>query len=183
MSYVADMSFYTSIFLCRDMVLHSLIISPISLGSLFIFPSLTAGLKLPFRSTFLGALTEWDSLMHRPFMRVPKNVHGDLQSSSVSNLLSEQLMKMLIRPPGVTGLQCCVRTVQVINVALRQEARNVIQAALNQKPKINTVEDTSVQSKTNPQVILHKHGVVNFTVSYSANKVSQTFRKSRKLTR
>ncbi|KAG5613449.1 hypothetical protein H5410_024730 [Solanum commersonii] len=124
--------------------------------SLFIFPSLTAGLKRPYQSTFLGAQTEWDSLMqHRPFMRVPENVYGDLQSSSISNLWSEQLMKMLIRPPpGLTGLQCGVPSVQDIKVALPQEARNVIQPAGNQKPELITVEatpaQTTLQAKSQP---------------------------------
>ncbi|XP_009778804.1 auxin response factor 5 [Nicotiana sylvestris] len=129
--------------------------------SLFIFPSLTAGLKRPYQSSFLGAQTEWDSLMHRPFMRVPENVYGELQISSISNLWSEQLMKMLARPPGVTGLQCGVPTVQDIKVALPQESRNLIHAAGNQKPELSTVEDTSVQSERNPQVILNQPCVVN----------------------
>ncbi|KAJ8538287.1 hypothetical protein K7X08_014827 [Anisodus acutangulus] len=130
--------------------------------SLFIFPSLTAGLKRPYPSTFLGAQTEWDSLMHRPFMRVPENVYGDLQSSSISNLWSEQLMKMLIRTPGVNGLQSVLPTVQDIKVALPQEAtRNILQAAGNPKPEQSTVEDTPAQSETNSQVILNQPSVVN----------------------
>lgn len=129
--------------------------------SLFIFPSLTAGLKRPYQSSFLGGQTEWDGLMHRPFMRVPENVYGDFQSSSISNLWSEQLMKMLIRPPGVTGRQCGIPTVQDIKVTLPQEARNVIQAAGNPKPELITVEDTSTQSETNSEVILNQPGVVN----------------------
>lgn len=139
--------------------------------SLFIFPSLTAGLKRPYQSTFLGAQTEWDSLMqHRPFMRVPENVYGDLQSSSISNLWSEQLMKMLIRPPpGLTGLQCGVPTVQDIKVALPQEARNVVQPAGNQKPELITVEATPAQSETNSEVVLNQPvGVVNSISSQQA---------------
>ncbi|XP_060199798.1 auxin response factor 5 isoform X1 [Lycium barbarum] len=136
--------------------------------SLFIFPSLTAGLKRPYQSTFLGAQTEWDSLMHRPFMRVPENVYGDLQSSSISNLWSEQLMKMLIRPPGVSGLQSVVPTIQDVKVALPQEAPNVIQAAGNPKRELSTVEDTCAQSETNSQVILNQPTVVNSISSLQA---------------
>lgn len=139
--------------------------------SLFIFPSLTAGLKRPYQSTFLGAQTEWDSLMqHRPFMLVPENVYGDLQSSSISNLWSEQLMKMLMRPPsGVTGLQCGVPTVQDIKTALPQEARNDIQPAGSQKPELTTVESTPAQSETNSEVILNQPaGVVNSISSQQA---------------
>ncbi|CAN4122954.1 unnamed protein product [Withania somnifera] len=129
--------------------------------SLFIFPSLTAGLKRPYQPSFLGAQTEWNSLMHLPLMRAPENVYGEFQSSSISNLWSEQLMKMLIRPPGVTGLQCGIPTVQDIKVALPQEARNVLQATVNPKAELITVEDTSAQSETNSEVILNQPAVVN----------------------
>ncbi|KAK4351897.1 hypothetical protein RND71_027415 [Anisodus tanguticus] len=143
--------------------------------SLFIFPSLTAGLKRPYQSTFLGAQTEWDSLMHRPFMRVPENVYGDLQSSSISNLWSEQLMKMLIRTPGVNGLQSVLPTVQDIKVALPQEAaRNIIQAAGNPKREQSTVEDTSAQSETNSQVILNQPSVVNSMSSPQATLLAKS---------
>ncbi|KAL7128167.1 hypothetical protein ABFS83_14G298000 [Erythranthe nasuta] len=60
--------------------------------SLFIFPSLTATLKRPFHSSFIGAQTEWENLIHRPFPRFPDNL---LQCSSVSNMWSDQLKKML----------------------------------------------------------------------------------------
>ncbi|KAK4490276.1 hypothetical protein RD792_000940 [Penstemon davidsonii] len=47
----------------------------------FIFPSLTANLKRPFHSTLI------------------RSSHVDLQCPSVSSLWSEQLLKMLIKPP------------------------------------------------------------------------------------
>ncbi|XP_023525769.1 auxin response factor 5-like isoform X3 [Cucurbita pepo subsp. pepo] len=55
--------------------------------SLFIFPSLTSGLKRP-----LHGETDWGSLVKRPMLRVPENV------SYASTLCSEPLMKMLLRP-------------------------------------------------------------------------------------
>ncbi|KAL8466758.1 hypothetical protein ACS0TY_035709 [Phlomoides rotata] len=69
--------------------------------SLFIFPSLTANLKRPFHSAFIGAQTEWDTLINRPFLRVPDNQHTELQCPSISTLWSEQLMKMLTKPHGM----------------------------------------------------------------------------------
>ncbi|XP_023525768.1 auxin response factor 5-like isoform X2 [Cucurbita pepo subsp. pepo] len=59
--------------------------------SLFIFPSLTSGLKRPLHGGFLGE-TDWGSLVKRPMLRVPENV------SYASTLCSEPLMKMLLRP-------------------------------------------------------------------------------------
>ncbi|XP_042064688.1 auxin response factor 5-like [Salvia splendens] len=69
--------------------------------SLFIFPSLTANMKRPFHSAFIGALPEWDSLMNRPFLRVPENPHGELQCPPISSMWPEQLLKMLAKPHGM----------------------------------------------------------------------------------
>lgn len=65
--------------------------------SLFIFPSLTSGLKRPLHAGFLGAETEWGHLVKRPLVQIPENGSGDL-SYSVSNICSEKLIKMLMKP-------------------------------------------------------------------------------------
>ncbi|KAL6493048.1 hypothetical protein OROGR_032807 [Orobanche gracilis] len=69
--------------------------------SLFIFPSITANLKRPFHSAFIGAQTEWETVINRPpFVRLPDNAPPHFQCPSIStNLWSDQLMKMLIKPP------------------------------------------------------------------------------------
>ncbi|KAL7613424.1 auxin response factor 5 [Lactuca sativa] len=66
--------------------------------SLFIFPSLTSSLKRPFNSAFLGAQTEWDNMVTRPFMRAPETINGNFSNPSMSSLWSEQLVKMLMKP-------------------------------------------------------------------------------------
>ncbi|KVI07815.1 Aux/IAA-ARF-dimerization [Cynara cardunculus var. scolymus] len=66
--------------------------------SLFIFPALTSSLKRPFNSAFLGAQTEWDNMVSRPFMRAPETVNGNFSNPSMSSLWSEQLIKMLMKP-------------------------------------------------------------------------------------
>ncbi|KAK4599953.1 hypothetical protein RGQ29_009846 [Quercus rubra] len=63
--------------------------------SLFIFPSLTSGLKRPFHSGFLE--TEWGNMVKRPLVRVPDNGNGDLPYP-LPNIYSEQLIKMLLKP-------------------------------------------------------------------------------------
>ncbi|KAK7830552.1 auxin response factor 5 [Quercus suber] len=65
--------------------------------SLFIFPSLTSGLKRPFHSGFLGTETEWGNMVKRPLVRVPDNGNGDLPYP-MPNIYSEQLIKMLLKP-------------------------------------------------------------------------------------
>ncbi|GFP95289.1 auxin response factor 5 [Phtheirospermum japonicum] len=69
--------------------------------SLFIFPSLTANLKRPFHSAFIGAqTTDWETLINRPpFLRIPDSSPLDFQCPPIStSLWSDQLMKMLIKP-------------------------------------------------------------------------------------
>ncbi|KAK6115761.1 hypothetical protein DH2020_008030 [Rehmannia glutinosa] len=73
--------------------------------SLFIFPSLTATLKRPFHSAFLGSQTEWETLVNRPFFRVPDNSYREIQCPSISSLWSEQLLDMLTKPNPVSTPQ------------------------------------------------------------------------------
>ncbi|XP_019174662.1 PREDICTED: auxin response factor 5 isoform X2 [Ipomoea nil] len=125
--------------------------------SLFIFPSLTGGLKRPFQPAFLGTQTEWDSLLSRPFIRGPENVYGDIQCSSISNMWSEQVMKMLLRPQGVNNPGFVAPTLQetiahetITKAAIPQEARNVMPGAtIKQKPELIPVEETSTQIESN----------------------------------
>ncbi|KAL0697957.1 hypothetical protein Bca4012_054079 [Brassica carinata] len=55
--------------------------------SLFIFPSLTSGLKRQLHPSYFAGETEWGSLIKRP-----------LPYASFPNMASEQLMKMMMRP-------------------------------------------------------------------------------------
>ncbi|XP_068312196.1 auxin response factor 5-like [Pyrus communis] len=66
--------------------------------SLFIFPSLTSSLKRPMHSGFLGAETEWGNMIKRPFIRVPEIGNGNSFPYPISNLCSEQLVNMLMKP-------------------------------------------------------------------------------------
>ncbi|GER26590.1 auxin response factor [Striga asiatica] len=70
--------------------------------SIFIFPSLTANLKRPFHSAFIGGQTEWETLINRPpLLRIPENTPQDnihCPSNSTS-LWSDQLVRMLMKPP------------------------------------------------------------------------------------
>nr|GME06161.1 auxin response factor 5 [Ipomoea batatas] len=128
--------------------------------SLFIFPSLTGGLKRPFQPAFLGTQTEWDSLLNRPFIRGPENVYGDIQCSSISNMWSEQVMKMLLRPQAVNNPGFVAPTLQetiahetITKATIPQEARNAMQGAnIKQKPELIPVEETSTPNESNPQV-------------------------------
>ncbi|CAL0323844.1 unnamed protein product [Lupinus luteus] len=77
--------------------------------SLFIFPSLTSGLKRPSQSGFLE--NEWGNLIRRPFIRVPENGTHE-PPNSMSNLYSEHMMKMLFKPQLVNNNSAILRIMQ-----------------------------------------------------------------------
>ncbi|KAJ8772652.1 hypothetical protein K2173_027829 [Erythroxylum novogranatense] len=83
--------------------------------SLFIFPSLTTGLKRPLHSGFLGGGNEWTNLIKRPVIWLPETVNGDLPYSSISNLCSEQLIKMLLKPQVVNDSGISVASMQDVS--------------------------------------------------------------------
>ncbi|CAN8312619.1 unnamed protein product [Cochlearia groenlandica] len=66
--------------------------------SLFIFPSLTSGLKRQSHPSYFAGETEWGSLIKRPLIRVSDSANGIVPYASFPNMASEQLMKMMMRP-------------------------------------------------------------------------------------
>ncbi|KAJ0237523.1 Auxin response factor 5 [Hirschfeldia incana] len=66
--------------------------------SLFIFPSLTSGLKRQLHPSYFAGETEWGSLIKRPLIRVSDSANGILPYASFPNMASEQLMRMMMRP-------------------------------------------------------------------------------------
>ncbi|KAL1534792.1 auxin response factor 5-like [Salvia divinorum] len=115
--------------------------------SLFIFPSLTANLKRPFHSAFIGAPPEWDSLMNQPFLRVPGNPHGEFQCPSISSMWSEQLLKMLAKPHGMMT----PHPMQEMKDIVLQEPKSLMQPAIKQKPEMMGAQDVCLQSDTHSQ--------------------------------
>ncbi|CAH9054718.1 unnamed protein product [Cuscuta europaea] len=107
--------------------------------SLFIFPSLTSGLKRSFQSSFLGTQTEWNSLVNRPFTRGPENICGDIQFPSISNTWSDQVMKMLLRPQET----------------MAQEETTLTKSTMKHKPEeaITMEETSSIQSESNNSIV------------------------------
>ncbi|CAN8292346.1 unnamed protein product [Cochlearia groenlandica] len=71
--------------------------------SLFIFPSLTSGLKRQLHPSYFAGETEWGSLIKRPLIRVPEYANGVMPYASYPNMASEKLMKMMMRPHNNTN--------------------------------------------------------------------------------
>ncbi|CAI9777879.1 unnamed protein product [Fraxinus pennsylvanica] len=138
--------------------------------SLFVFPSLTASFKRPFHSAFIGAQTEWDSLINGPLIQVPENRNADFQYSSVSTLWSEQLMKMLMKPHGVShpGNVAPSMLETIINDAALQESKALMQSEIRQKPELIHPEMASLQRETYPQSLVGQPNITNSN-SYGTN--------------
>ncbi|OMO87461.1 AUX/IAA protein [Corchorus capsularis] len=103
--------------------------------SLFIFPSLTSGLKRPLHPGILGAESEWGSLIKRPLLQFPENGNGNLPYP-ISNLCSEQLMKMMLKPQLVNHPGIYASTLHQISAAKGsplEEVKN-LQPTTYQKP-------------------------------------------------
>ncbi|KAI3724327.1 hypothetical protein L2E82_36099 [Cichorium intybus] len=113
--------------------------------SLFIFPSLTSSLKRPFNSAFLGAQTEWDNMVNRPFMRAPETINGNFSNPSMSSLWSEQLIKMLMKP------QTNHNTTPVSPVVQETFTANRPQFHLIQPNTTTTTSNTVITTNSPPQ--------------------------------
>lgn len=115
--------------------------------SIFIFPSLTAGLKRPLQSTLWGAQTEWEHLINKPFYRVPGNVNGGLLSSPVPNLSAEHLGKMLIRPDCVDQLESTVSPPFDTNAKLDPQAVFTQRAEVIHPERVSSQSENHLQSR------------------------------------
>lgn len=113
--------------------------------SLFIFPSLTSGFKRPLQPGFIREQMEWDNLIKRPFVQVPENPGGNVSYPQVSSLWSEQLIKMLMKPPNNTN----------------PEPKALVQGVIEQKPNIAPQENAQTQN----QIHTNKLNSVNSALS------------------
>ncbi|XP_022769144.1 auxin response factor 5-like isoform X2 [Durio zibethinus] len=128
--------------------------------SLFIFPSLTSGLKRPFHTGILES--EWGSLIKRPLLQFPENGNGSLPYS-ISNLCSEQLMKMMLKPQLVSHPGIFASTLQQISAAKGsplEEMKNM-QSTSNQKPQPIQSENLLIESQNLSQLVPDQPDPIN----------------------
>lgn len=94
--------------------------------------------------------------MHKPFIRVPGNINGELLCPSVSNLWSEQLMKMMIRPDCAEHLASnATSTLECNNtkIASVQETQKAMQSH-NQKAENSYPECAASKGEIHPPALL-----------------------------
>ncbi|GAV67848.1 AUX_IAA domain-containing protein/B3 domain-containing protein/Auxin_resp domain-containing protein [Cephalotus follicularis] len=122
--------------------------------SLFIFPSLTSSFKRSLHSGILGAESEWGNMIKRPFIRVPEIGNGDLPYSSISNLCSEQLIRMVLKPHIVNHTGVIASALQPITAAKDSTLEEVktVHASINQKPELIGSENTLVENQSYSQI-------------------------------
>ncbi|KAK5831661.1 hypothetical protein PVK06_015459 [Gossypium arboreum] len=129
--------------------------------SLFIFPSITSGLKRSY-PWILGAESEWGNLINRPLLQFPENVSGNLPSS-ISNSYSEQLMKMMLKPHLVNHPGTFASTSQQISAAKGsplKEMKNV-QYTSNQEPELMQSENLLIEKPNPSQLALDQPDPIN----------------------
>ncbi|XP_022772671.1 auxin response factor 5-like isoform X2 [Durio zibethinus] len=134
--------------------------------SLFIFPSLTSGLKRPLYPGILGVESEWGSLIKRPLLQFPENGNGNLPYS-ISNLCSEQLMKMMLKPQPVNPPGIFASTLQQTSAAKGsplEEMKNV-QSTSNQKPQLIQTENLLIENQNLSQLVPYQPDPINSNLS------------------
>ncbi|XVE56137.1 hypothetical protein DITRI_Ditri03aG0213700 [Diplodiscus trichospermus] len=130
--------------------------------SLFIFPSLTSGLKRPLHPGILATESDWGSLIKKPLLQFPENVKGNLPYS-ISNLCSEQLMKMMLKPQLVNHHGISASTLQQISstkVSPSEEMKN-IQSTSNQKPLLIQSENLLIENQNPSQLAPDQPDLIN----------------------
>ncbi|XVF35985.1 hypothetical protein REPUB_Repub19eG0019200 [Reevesia pubescens] len=122
--------------------------------SLFIFPSLTSGLKRPLHPGILGTESDWGSLLKRPLLQFPENGNGNLPYS-ISNLCSEQLMKMMLKPQLVNHPGIFSSSLQQISAAKESplEGMKNVQSTSNLKPELIQSENLLIENQNLSQLV------------------------------
>ncbi|KAE8690341.1 Auxin response factor 5 [Hibiscus syriacus] len=135
--------------------------------SLFIFPSLTSGLKRPLYPGFSGTESEWGSLMKRPLLQLPENGNGNIPYT-ISNLCSEQLMKMMLKPQLVNHPGIFASALQQFSTDDKPsplEEMKSLQPRSNQKPQLIHSENMSIESQNLPNVVPDQSDPINSNIS------------------
>ncbi|KAK4859800.1 hypothetical protein QYF36_012047 [Acer negundo] len=135
--------------------------------SLFIFPSLTSGLKRPFHAGLLGAEVEWGHLMKRSLSRPEIGYGAAMPYSPIPNMCSEQLMKMMLKPQVVNHsgtFASSLPQTSAVKGAPLEEVKS-LQATVNSKPQLIPSENTIIESQNCSQSGLDQPDTMNSSSS------------------
>ncbi|EEF52695.1 auxin response factor 5 [Ricinus communis] len=131
--------------------------------NLFIFPSLTSGLKRPLHSGYLGGETEWGNLIKRPLIWLPETANGNFAYPSIPNLCSDRLFKMLMKPQGVNYPGICESSLQEVSAAKGASLDDIkaMQGTMKHMPQLNQSVVTSVENQNQSQFCPNQSDTVN----------------------
>ncbi|KAK2660693.1 hypothetical protein Ddye_007226 [Dipteronia dyeriana] len=135
--------------------------------SLFIFPSLTSGLKRPFHTGLFGAEVEWGHLMKRSLSRPEFGNGVAMPYSPIPNMCSEQLMKMMLKPQLVNHsgtFASSLPQTSAVKGAPLEEVKS-LQATVNPKPQLIPLENTIMESQNCSQSGLDQADTMNSSSS------------------
>ncbi|GLT92028.1 hypothetical protein SLE2022_098870 [Rubroshorea leprosula] len=127
--------------------------------SLFIFPSLTSGLKRPFHPGVYES--NWGGLIKRPLFQIPENGNGNLHYS-ISSLCSEQLMKMVLKPQVISNpgfFASALPQDSAAHESILEVVKNM-QPTTNQKPQLIQSENPTIENQDSSQLVSRQPGAV-----------------------
>ncbi|CAN0906394.1 Auxin response factor 5 [Linum grandiflorum] len=107
--------------------------------SLFIFPSLTSGLKRPMHGGYLGGETEWGNLIKRPLVWLPDGGNtSSLSYPPFSDSGSDRMLNMLMKPPTINypGLSASPSLQEIFaskGTPSVEDAAKIMQGMMNQQ--------------------------------------------------
>jgi len=123
-------------------------------------------LKIHFMLFVLPGDTEWGGLVKKPLALLPGSGNASLPYASMSNIYSEQLINMLMKPqavnyPGICGT--ALPEVSAVKVA-SLDVKNM-QAAINQTPQLNQSGITPIENQNYSQICLDQSNAMNSSSS------------------
>lgn len=113
-----------------------------------------------------GAETEWGNLIKRPLVCPPEITSGVMPYSPISNLCSEQLIKMMLKPQLVNNPASLASLQQMTETKVPPpEEAKTLQATINQKPRLRQSENITVENQSCSQICPDQAGTINASSS------------------
>ncbi|CAN1323119.1 Auxin response factor 5 [Linum perenne] len=104
--------------------------------SLFIFPSLTSGLKRSIHGGGYLGETEWANLIKRPLLWLPDVANGSMAYPPLPDPSSDRLHKMLMKPPAIN--YPAFRETSAAKGPPSMEDAKIMQGMMNQQTEVAT---------------------------------------------
>lgn len=110
--------------------------------------------------------TEWGNLVKKPLVWLPESGNATLPYSSISNICSERLINMLMKPQAVNYPGVCGSVIPEVSSGkvASFDVKNM-QTTINQTPQLNQAEVTPVEKQNHSQICLDQSAAINASSS------------------